>query len=112
MIICLRIVKEGGSFSTPSEEIKEDKKIDSSKLFAVYYCGDVVRNSFNLFFKVAPIFSIAAILFLGITHILITEFIPLFSENSLLLANMGSLGIAMVGLVLIILGELRLVKSY
>lgn len=97
----------GSSFSTPSEEIKEDKKIDSSKLFAVYYCGDVVRNSFNLFFKVAPIFSIAAILFLGITHILITEFIPLFSENSLLLANMGSLVIAMVGLVLIILGGVK-----
>ena len=96
----------GSSLSTQAEEIKEGEKIDSNKLFSVYYWGDVVRNTFNFFFKVAPIFSIAAILFWGMIHI-ITEFIPLFVENGLF-ANSVSVGIAVITLLFITLGSIKI----
>lgn len=96
----------GSSFSTQAEEIKEGEKIDSNKLFSVYYWGDVVRNAFNFFFKVAPIFSIAAILFWGIIHT-ITEFLPLFAGNGLF-ANSVTLGITVIALLSTILVGIKI----
>lgn len=80
---------------------------NNNSFFSAYYLGDIRRNAFNFFFKVTPIFSIVAILFWGIIHILITEFIPLFAENDLFV-NSVTLGIAIIALLSIIFGGIKI----
>lgn len=83
-----------------SDANKENIKSNNS-FFSMYSLGDIGLNTFNFIFKVVPTLSIMTALFWGLIYILTTEFIPLFSENRLF-TNVGSLGITMVALVLII----------
>lgn len=93
--------------SNHESEIKKDKNEDNNNLFSTYYWGDVVRNASKLFFKVMPIFLMVAILFWGVTHILITEFVSLFPEGSLF-ANLVSSGLAVIVLLFITLGSIKI----
>ena len=85
----------------------QNKKKHNNSCFSVYSVGDIRRNAFNVVFKVVPFFSIAAILFWMVIHILTTEFIPLFSEESLF-ANSISLGIAVIALMSISLLSIKI----
>lgn len=108
------IYKDDNIPDDPKEDISnhnsnEHQNIEKSNksFFSAYSLGDIRRNAFNFFFKVAPIFSIAAILFWGIMHILITEFIPLFAEKGVF-ANSISLGVAIIALLSVIFGGIKI----
>lgn len=91
--------------SNHGAEIKKNE--DNNNLFSTYYLGDVVRNVSKIFSTVMPVFLMAAILFWGVIHILITEFTPLFPEGSLV-ANLVSAGIAVIALLFIVLGSIKM----
>lgn len=93
--------------STSHSDAYQNNEKNSNSFFSAYSLGDIKRNALNLVFKVVPIVSIVTILFWGIIHILITKFIPLFAENGLF-ANSVSVGIAVITLLFITLGSIKI----
>lgn len=96
--------KEGTS--NHHSDADQNKEKNRNSFFSAYSLDDMRRNAFNFVLKVIPIVSLAAILFWGVIHILTAEFITRFSEGSLL-AYIGSLGGAIIALLFITLGCIK-----
>lgn len=84
---------------------KQNKEKNNNSFFSAYSWGDIRRNTFNLIFKVVPVFSLIAILFLFSIQSLIT--ISLFSESKFF-SNFISLGLVVIALLSITFGSIKI----